>query len=135
MGEEDRMAYDPTVNIDLKHFYAILDGIRNELYEEGKKTLAASLSDEGVKLDHNKWTQTVPAEHMKRILDIEKDIVSKIRELIKVPNLMLEVVVNKLVKPEDERPFTVQEKLDFMLRKNPELNEFIRRFDAMLDYR
>lgn len=133
-SEEDRMAYDTNVNIDEEKFFAIYDDIVNRLYDEGRKALGTSLQKQGVKLDHNKWIQSVPADHMKRLLDMEKDILSEIRERLGVPNLILEVIVNPLARPEDARPFTVQEKFDAMLKKNPDLQEFMRRFDAMLDY-
>lgn len=133
-SEEDRMAYDTSVNVDETKFFDIYDDIVNRLYNEGRKALGTSLQKQGVTLDHNKWIQSVPADHMKRLLDIEKDILAEVRDRLGVPNLILEVVVNPLARPQDARPFTVQEKFEAMLKKNPDLQEFMRRFDAMLDY-
>lgn len=133
--EEELMAYDPTVTVDPGAFIEALDALVDKLGSEKNLRVATLLRKDAAGLDHNKWIQKVNSEISRRMLAEEKEIVNFMREKLNVPNLILEIVVEEdMVVQRELRSYSNQEKLDLMLQKNPNLRDFISKFDALLNY-
>lgn len=136
-GEEEQefVAYDPTVTVDEKKFGEALDVLLTELSENNNLRIASILRRDGWRLDHNKWVQTVTSQIAHRQLKEERQLITWMRDRIGVPNLMMEIEVDeKQTTTNVEIPLTNQQKLEMMLEKNPDLQDFMRRFDLFMNY-
>jgi DNA polymerase-3 subunit gamma/tau len=136
-GEEEQefVAYDPTVTVDEKKFEEALEALLKELSENSNLRIASILRRDGWRLDHNKWIQTVTSQIAHRQLKEERQLVTWMRERVGVPNLMLEIEIDeKSTTTNVEIPLTNQQKLELMMDKNPDLQDFMRRFDLFMNY-
>lgn len=136
-GEEEQefVAYDPTVDIDEEKFGQALEALLKELSDKGNLRIASILRRDGWKLDHNKWIQTVTSQIAHRQLKEERQLVNWMRDRLNVPNLMLEIEIDeKQTTTNVEIPLTNQQKLEMMMEKNPDLLDFMRRFDLFMNY-
>ena len=132
---DEFIAYDPKVNIQDGHFREAFEALLESLHEKENFRIASILHREAYKLDHNRWVQTVTSEVARRQLREARHLIVQMRTKLNVPNLMLEVEVNEeYTNPADVIPFTNEQKLDMMLEKNPNLQEFMKKFDTFMNY-
>lgn len=132
--DEKPVAYDPSINIDPEAFGKAYEQAVQELRDAGKHSLVSCLVKDAYRLDHNKWIQIVPNDAMKKQLDLDRDILQKVREKLNIRNLILEVKVEVLEIKGDNLPYTNEEKLKLMEEKNPNLRLFMKKFDTLMKY-
>lgn len=133
--EEERIQFDPNYKIDEEQFFTQYDALLEKLEEQRNFITIAALRKSAVELVGNKWIQTVPTDVGKKHLFEDKQVIHFMREKLRIPYLMLEIVVAELKPvPGDDRPYTNEDKLRIMIEKNPELEEFMRKFDTLMKY-
>ncbi len=132
--EESVPEFDEKVTEDQDKFFKSLKETA-EWLQATRPSLASILKSENAKLQHNRWTQIVENDSALVQLQNEKNIVVKMREMLSLPTLFLEIRVEKNYENQNDKlPYTTQEKLEAMKARNPHLAEFMRRFDVMVDY-
>lgn len=133
--EQEFIDYDPSVHIDPDEFKTALEKLLDHLSQNNNLRIASILRRDAWSLDHNRWVQTVTSEIVRRQLREERDLILFMREQVGVPNLILEVQVDEQYTSEDVHvPLTNQQKLEIMIDKNPDLQDFMRRFDLFMNY-
>lgn len=133
--EEEILTYDPTVNVDPEAMKKALRDLVTRLKRENKHSLASILSIPKFRLDHNKWIHVVANVMMKKQLELERWVIAEMREKLSISNLFLEVEIQDEGLPmADRMPYTNEEKLERMKEKNPNLSDFMKRFDAIVNY-
>lgn len=92
------------------------------LATKGEDTLQSILTLAKHSLAYNKWNLTVSSELHKQMLDNKKDTcILFMREKLNVADLFWEVTVDASLIPSQLQPFTQQEKIQEMVRKNPNI--------------
>lgn len=133
--EETVTEYDESVEIDGAAFGKAFGEIVQWLEEQNKPSLASILKLENAELDHNTWIQRVANETAYQQLDEAKTLVMMMREKLDISNVRLEIRIEKeWENRRDKLPYTTQEKLEAMTKKNPNLKDFMQRFDVMVDH-
>lgn len=133
--EEEFIQFDPSINIDEEQFFNLYDSLLEKLESRRGFITIAALRKSAAELEGNRWTQKVPTEIAKRSLFEDKEVLTFMREKLGVPNLMLNIVISEIQAVHgDDRPYTNEDKLKLMVEKNPELEEFMRKFDTLLKY-
>lgn len=133
--EGEKFSFDESVNIEESVFLDALYKIVSELKEQNKHSLVSILKPDNSKLEHNRWTLIVANEISRKQMEMERDVVAQLRDLVKTPNLFLEIEVKEHVNTKDAMPYTNTEKLEMMRKKNPDIDKLLKKFDAILDYR
>lgn len=132
--EEERIKFNPDFQINEEHFFTIYDQLIEKLEASRNFISVSALQKTAVKLEGNKWIQTVPTDVMKKQLFESKQVLGFMRERLSIPNLMLEIIVAEIKPVGDARPYTNEDKLRLMVEKNPNLEEFMRKFDTLMKY-
>lgn len=132
---EEFIKYDPNFVIDPKAFEEKLDALIVILENQRSYVTLSALVKTAYALKGNKWLQRVPTDLAKKQLFEEKQVLAYMRKELKVPHLMLEIEVAELKTPEGDRVlYTNEEKLKAMKEKNPDLDSFLRTFNAQMKY-
>lgn len=133
--EGEFFAYDKKVNIDPAAFEKAYKDLVARIKSQGKKSLSSFLLIQNASLDHNRWIQIVPSSIGQYQLNQERWMVSEMREVLGVPNLVLEVEVRTTINPSDHVPYTNEDRLKSMEEANPKLKDFIKKFEAFINYK
>lgn len=132
---EEFIQFDTNFRIDTGSFDKAYAALLKKLESEKRHFTIGALKRQACVLKGNKWIQYVPSDVAKRALTEDRSVVPFMREKIGVPNLMLEVLV-KEIQNEDaaSRLYTNDDKLKAMIEKNPDLDKFLKTFNAHLKY-
>ncbi|MCL4103819.1 UNVERIFIED_CONTAM: hypothetical protein GTU68_029136 [Idotea baltica] len=132
---EEFIKYDPNFVIDPVLFEKKLDALIVILENQRAYVTLSALAKTAYALKGNKWLQRVSTDLAKKQLFEEKQVLAYMRKELKIPNLMLEIEVAELKTPEGDRLlYTNEEKLKAMKEKNPDLDSFLRTFNAQMKY-
>lgn len=101
---------------------------------QNKHNLANILEASSHKFTHNCWHLTVP-EGLKLPVEKDQEMLPYLREKLHQPNLFVEIIEGApYVNPNDQRPYTEEEKLNEMSVKNPALLELQKKFKTRIIY-
>jgi hypothetical protein len=134
-GKEISYELDDQINIDEARFKEALASLVNLLKKENKHNLANILETCQYELQHNRWLLKVQAVGIS-LIEKNQEILPYMRKALAVPQLFWEVeLAETYVNPSDTRPYTEEEKLKEMEKKNPALLNLQKRFKTRIIYR
>jgi len=135
--QEEVQSYDinPAVNIDTQAFQEQLLAFAAQVKEQGRIQLASILENGHSTFEHNAWTFTVENDLMLSFLEKEQELLPFLRRGLGVADLFWKLRVDpKYVNPEDKIPYTNEDKLKEMARKNPSLGKLQEIFKTRIIY-
>lgn len=87
-------------------------------------------------LTHNQWKVKLSNDLQKSLLEKDQDLLPFLRSRLQVPNLYLEMEISAVyVDPKDSLPYTDEEKLEAMTKRNPVLKDLQKDFKTRIIYR
>lgn len=138
MAQDEPRVYslDAQLHIDEQIFQQALMSYADRIEAENRMNVASILREGKTELHHNRWTFTVQGELQENLMMRETELVPFLREYIQLPELFVELKVAKeQIAQQDQIPYTDEEKLREMGKKNPVLAKFQEIFKTRIIYR
>lgn len=136
--QEEQRIYEvnPALSVDQAAFAQALQGYAERLEQDNRMNVAAILKDGRSEFEHNKWIFTVQGDLQQNLIARESELVPFLREAIQLPELFIELKVDdSQITPQDQIPYTDEEKLREMGKQNPTLMKFQEIFKARIIYK
>lgn len=126
----------PPPEISPAQLSAALEALKTQLKDLGKLNIAAILDHARHELAGNVWQVTVNSSIHKGFLDKDESLTTLIRAALSAPSLYLSVQVEETVilSAEDSLPYTEEDKLSEMKKRNPVLEALQDTFNARILY-
>jgi len=137
-GPEEHRVYEinPALSIDPDKFAVALQRYAQRLEAENRMNVAAILKEGRSEFEHNKWIFTVQGDLQQNLLGREGELVPFLREALQMPELFIELKVDEAqVAQQDRIPYTDEEKLREMGKRNHTLVKFQEIFKARIIYK
>ena len=126
---------DHSIQISEEKFSQALEFYVKKLHEAGKTILTAALQSPKYTLTANKWELSVTNQLLPDLLQRETELLPYLRTTLGVSNLFMEVLVDESYEnPHDARPYTDEEKLAAMAKKNPSVESLMSTFKTRIAY-
>lgn len=134
--DENRVyTVNPEVHIADERFQKALMSYADELEANNRMNLASILREGETELYHNQWTFTLKDDLHKDLIVREAGLVPYLRKQLETPDLFVEFRVSEnLDQKELERPYTDDQKLREMSKKNPSLEKLQEIFKTRIIY-
>jgi DNA polymerase III subunit gamma/tau len=135
--EEDiRFGVNPHVQIDETQFKAALGKFAENARQNNKMNLVSAFQHPIYELNHNQWTLKVENEIIKSVVERERDaLLPFLRNTLNVPDLFMELEIDTQFKhPDAVMPYTEEEKLAVMTKRNPSLKKLQEIFKTRIIY-
>ena len=128
-------AINPAVTVDPEAFQTQLLRLAAQFKADNRIQLASILENGHSSFQHNQWTFSVENDLMRSFLEREQEILPFLRQQLRIPDLFWEIQVDaQYVNPQDKIPYTNEEKLKEMARKNPNLGQLQEIFKTRIIY-
>lgn len=126
----------PPPDISPAQLSAALEALKSQLKEGGKLNIAAILDHARHELAGNVWQVRVNSSIHKGFLDKDESLTALIRAALSAPSLYLSVQVEEtiILSAEDSLPYTEEDKLSEMKKRNPVLEALQDTFNARILY-
>jgi hypothetical protein len=137
-GPEEHRVYEinPNLSIDQAQFSQALHAYAQRLEQENRMNVAAILKEGRSEFEHNKWVFTVHGDLQQNLIAREGALVPFLRETLQLPELFIELKVDEAqIAQQDQIPYTDEEKLREMGKRNPTLVKFQEIFKARIIYK
>lgn len=136
-GQEENFNYsiNPNINIDAQKFEQVLKHYIERLKKANRMNLASALQNGKGIFQHNKLSFSLENELLKQMVEKETDLLPYLRENLAVPEIFWELGVDETLSPvRSEVPYTNEEKLSEMAKKNPNLRKLQEIFRTRIIY-
>ncbi|MEZ4773120.1 MAG: hypothetical protein R3D00_08050 [Bacteroidia bacterium] len=136
-GQEENFSYsiNPNIDIDGKKFEQVLKNYIEILKKGNRMNLASALQNGKAVLTHNKLSFSLENELLKQMVEKETDLLPYLRTNLSVNEIFWELSVDESLSPaRKEIPYTNEEKLSEMARKNPSLRKLQEIFRTRIIY-
>ena len=137
-GPEEHRVYEinPALSIDADRFVTALHQYAHRLEAENRMNVAAILKEGRSDFEHNKWIFTVQGDLQQNLIGRESELVPFLREALQTPELFIELKVDETqTAQQDQIPYTDEEKLREMGKRNRTLVKFQEIFKARIIYK
>lgn len=126
---------NPAVTIDPDKLQEALLHYAKQLKAENKMNLASILENGESTLTHNQWRFSIESDLLKDMIDREQELLPYLRKKLGVPDLIGEYYVKEPEQgAETKIPYTNEEKLLEMGKKNPTLEQMQKIFNTRIIY-
>ncbi|RMG23985.1 MAG: hypothetical protein D6730_13390 [Bacteroidetes bacterium] len=127
---------NPAVELDKQQFEAALNTYIEQLKASNKMNLASGLQASKSSFRHNEWTLSLGSEIFKNMLEREREnLLLFLREKLQIPDLYVRLQIDEsLQQSREHKPYTQEEKLKEMARKNPSVKKLQEIFKTRIIY-
>ncbi|MDX2249808.1 MAG: hypothetical protein SF052_23695 [Bacteroidia bacterium] len=135
--QEENFSYsvNPNIEIDLVKFEQVLQTYTEILKKANRMNLASALLNGRAVFEHNKLIFSLENELLKQMVEKETDLLPYLRQNLNVAEIFWELKVDESLTPvRSHTPYTNEEKLSEMTKKNPNLKRLQEIFRTRIIY-
>lgn len=134
-NKETDYTLDERVVVDSHLFEEALAEYVDKLKDANKTILAVALQKPRYFFNYNMLRLTLTNQLLPDLIAREQELLPFLRKKLQVPNLFLEIEIDaSYVDPQDEKPYTDEEKLVAMRKKNPAIEALQAAFKTRIVY-